>query len=57
MRFTRSGNYHGDCDPDQEERFDNCSQCNQMMDMDNEMFEGVCYRCEPGNFEEDQEDE
>ncbi len=56
MSFNRQGNYNGDSDPDQEERFDLCSECNQMMDMDNEMRDGVCYRCEPFD-DEDQEDE
>ena len=55
--FNRRGNFIGDSNPDEEERFDSCSECGQMMDMDHEMFEGVCYRCEPGNFEEDQDDE
>ena len=32
--FNRRGNFIGDSNPDEEERFDSCSECGQMMDMD-----------------------
>lgn len=53
--FNRRGNYIGDSDPNAEERFDHCSECGQMMDMDEEMSDGTCYSCIERLEEEQQE--